>query len=407
MSFQDCSVAGTPAGEIAALPSLAGMMLRRIMRDLACGQLIVDTPRGRVAYDSGRPGPHARLTLHSFRTLWRLLIGGNIGFAQGYMEREWSSPDLAALLELACRNYAISSRAPSAPMLALRRLQHALRRNTRKGSRRNIANHYDLGNAFFAHWLDDSMTYSSALYASADQSLEAAQEAKLDRVIGLLAPAAGDEVLEIGCGWGALAERLIGRHECRLTGLTLSVEQLAFARERLKQAGLADKADLRLQDYRDLEGAFDRIVSIEMLEAVGENYWPVFFSRLNARLRPGGVAVLQAITIDERWFDDYRRNPDFIQQYIFPGGMLPTQGVVRDQVAQAGLALQAVETFGASYARTLAAWRERFERAWPDIEALGFDLRFKRMWEFYLAYCEAGFRAGALDVGLYRIAKKA
>jgi cyclopropane-fatty-acyl-phospholipid synthase len=321
------------------------------------------------------------------------------------MEREWSSPDLAALLELACRNSAVSSRAPAAPMLALRRLQHALRRNTRKGSRRNIANHYDLGNAFFANWLDDSMSYSSALYASADQSLEAAQQAKLDRVIELLAPAAGHDVLEIGCGWGALAERLVSRRGCRVTGLTLSVEQLAYARERLKTAGLADKADLRLQDYRDLEGAFDRIVSIEMLEAVGEVYWPVFFSRLNARLRPGGVAVLQAITIDERWFDDYRRNPDFIQQYIFPGGMLPTQAVLRDQFARAGFSLQAAETFGASYALTLAAWRERFERAWPDIEALGFDLRFKRMWEFYLAYCEAGFRAGALDVGLYRIAK--
>jgi cyclopropane-fatty-acyl-phospholipid synthase len=249
------------------------------------------------------------------------------------------------------------------------------------------------------------MSYSSALYASADQSLEAAQQAKLDRVIELLAPAAGHDVLEIGCGWGALAERLVSRRGCRVTGLTLSVEQLAYARERLKTAGLADKADLRLQDYRDLEGAFDRIVSIEMLEAVGEVYWPVFFSRLNARLRPGGVAVLQAITIDERWFDDYRRNPDFIQQYIFPGGMLPTQAVLRDQFARAGFSLQAAETFGASYALTLAAWRERFERAWPDIEALGFDLRFKRMWEFYLAYCEAGFRAGALDVGLYRIAK--
>jgi len=249
------------------------------------------------------------------------------------------------------------------------------------------------------------MTYSSALFSSPDQSLEDAQRAKLDRVIDWLDLATGQDVLEIGFGWGSLAERMIRRRGCRLTGLTLSLEQFAYANNRLSLLGLSQQADLRLQDYREIENSFDRVVSIEMLEAVGEKYWPVFFGKLAERLRPNGVAVLQVISIDENRFEDYRRNPDFVQRHIFPGGMLPTVSAIKEQVARAGLDLQATESFGASYALTLAAWRKRFERSWPEIEALGFDLRFKRMWEYYLAYCEAGFRAGALNVSLYRIVR--
>lgn len=395
-----------PSTEMAApMSASAGAVVWHLLRGLACGQLVVDTPAGRYAGDSGRPGPQAQLTLHAWRSLVRFLTGGSIGFARSYIEREWSSPDLAALLELACRNAALSSRKLPAPLRAVRRLRHALRRNTRHGSRRNITAHYDLGNEFFTKWLDEGLTYSSALFSSPDQSLEDAQRAKLDRVIDWLDLASGQDVLEIGFGWGSLAERMVLQHGCHLTGLTLSTEQLAFARRRLSRLGRLPPPDLRLQDYRDIEGSFDRIVSIEMLEAVGERYWPLFFGKLAARLRPNGVAVLQVITIDERYFADYRRNPDFVQQYIFPGGMLPTVAAIEEQVAHAGLDLQMVEHFGASYARTLAAWRARFERHWPEIEALGFDRRFKRMWEYYLAYCEAGFRAKALDVGLYRIVK--
>jgi cyclopropane-fatty-acyl-phospholipid synthase len=403
MYSQDCSIYAQPNGGAFPLRALACAALRRILRDLAYGQLVVDTPCGRLVHDSGRPGPQARLGLHSWRALWRLLAGGNIGFAQAYIEREWSSPDLVALLDLACRNVAVSSRTPLAPLQAFRRAQHALSRNTRRGSRRNIAAHYDLGNEFFAYWLDEDMTYSSAIFSSPGQTLEAAQHAKLDCVIDRLDLSPGHNVLEIGCGWGSLAERMIRRRGCKVTGLTLSIEQLAYAHNRLSTAGLSYLADLRLQDYRDLAGSFDRIVSIEMLEAVGEAYWPVFFSKLAACLRPQGVAVIQAITIDERYSEDYRRNPDFIQRSIFPGGMLPTRSAVCEQVSRAGLELQGIDSFGASYALTLAAWRERFQRRWPEIEARGFDLRFKRMWEYYLAYCEAGFRAGTLDVGIYRI----
>lgn len=405
MYSRDYSIPAGPIGLAMPLPAVASAALRRLLRGLACGQLVLDTPCGRNVHDGGRPGPQARLTLHSWRSLWRLLADGNVGFARSYIERDWSSPDLAALLELACRNAAMSSRTPPAPVRALRRLQHALRRNTPRGSRRNIAAHYDLGNEFFAHWLDEGMTYSSALFSSPDQRLEDAQRAKLDRVIDWLDLAVGQDVLEIGFGWGSLAERMIRRRGCRLTGLTLSVEQLAYANNRLSTLGLSQAADLRLQDYRDIEGAFDRIVSIEMLEAVGEQYWPAFFGKLTELLRPNGVAVLQVITIDERYFENYRRNPDFVQRYIFPGGMLPTVTAIKEEVHRAGLDLQAAESFGASYALTLAAWRERFERSWPVIELLGFDQVFKRMWEYYLAYCEAGFRAGALDVGLYRIVK--
>jgi cyclopropane-fatty-acyl-phospholipid synthase len=248
------------------------------------------------------------------------------------------------------------------------------------------------------------MTYSSGLFCSADQTLEEAQDAKLDRVIDMLGLTGGEDVLEIGCGWGTLAERIMDRHDCAVTAVTLSAEQLAFAQRRLRDQVLAARCDLRLQDYRDVRGTFDRIVSIEMLEAVGESYWSTYFQRLRDRLRPGGAAVLQAITIDDSRFKAYRRRPDFIQKYIFPGGMLPTKGCIEREIARAGLQLAVNEFFGESYARTLEHWRLRFQKTWPAIEALGFDQRFRRTWEYYLAYCQAGFEIGALDVGLYKIA---
>jgi cyclopropane-fatty-acyl-phospholipid synthase len=383
-------------------------LLRQIARRLEAGHLLVDTPDGgSCALDSGRPGPQARLTVHRWRWLWRLLTGWDVGFAESYMAGDWSTPDLVRLLELGRRN--CRSPAPSASRLPLLlvRLRHALNRNTRRGSRRNIAAHYDLGNEFYARWIDPGMTYSSALYASPDQALEDAQVAKLDRAIDLLAMSGGESVLEIGCGWGSLAERMLGRHDCTVTGLTLSTEQLGYAERRLAARGLQDRCEFRLQDYRDVRGSFDRVVSIEMLEAVGEAYWPTFFAKLRERLRPGGIAVLQAITIDESIFEPYRRSPEFIQRYIFPGGMLPTRGIVAAEIARAGLQLASAEFFADSYARTLAEWQRRFQNAWPAIRELGFDTRFKRLWEYYLAYCQVGFEAGDLDVGLYRISRAA
>jgi len=332
----------------------------------------------------------------------RLFLGGSVGFAEAYLDGEWDSPDLTALLHLAAINEArLGAEAQGMTLVnMLHRLFHRYNANTKRGSRRNIAFHYDLGNAFYRPWLDRSMTYSSALYLRPEMSLEEAQAAKIERIGTLLEMKSGDRVLEIGCGWGALAEHLIKNNGVSVTGLTLSQQQLAYARDRL-----GPTVDLRLQDYRDVEGSFDRIVSIEMIEAVGQAHWPRYFKTLRDRLKPGGKAVIQAITIADERFDSYSRNVDFIQRYIFPGGMLPSPTVMRAEAAAAGLVVEHCETFGESYARTLSEWRSRFIDAWPDLEGLGFPPRFRRMWEYYLCYCEAGFRAKAVDVGLWRFSR--
>jgi cyclopropane-fatty-acyl-phospholipid synthase len=287
------------------------------------------------------------------------------------------------------------------PLRALNRLRHLRRRNSRRGSGRNISEHYDLGNDFYAEWLDPGMTYSSGIYVTDGASLEEAQAAKYRRVIELLDLKGGESVLEVGCGWGGMAEALTRNGVGRVTAITLSRAQLDYTVARLGSAAV----DVRLTDYRDIGGRFDRIVSIEMLEAVGEENWPRYFDVLRQRLNDGGSAVLQAITIADHRYESYRRGADFIQRHIFPGGMLPSPAILKREIARAGFALTAVDAFGVSYARTLADWQRRFQSAWPRIAALGFPAQFKRKWEYYLAYCEAGFRAGLIDVGLYRIEK--
>ncbi|MEF7615864.1 cyclopropane-fatty-acyl-phospholipid synthase family protein [Aquincola sp. MAHUQ-54] len=388
-------------------------LLRRLLRAVHCGALVVHLPDGRRLEARGAAdGPHAALTLHRWRALARLALAGDIGLAEAYRDGDWSTDDLPALLEFGLRNEAAWGGALDAPwpVRALFRLAHRARANTRRGSRQNISFHYDLGNGFYAQWLDPELIYSSALYAPGVQSLEEAQAAKLERVLALLqldrlpGPAS---ILEIGCGWGALAAAMARRHPAAITGLTLSAEQLAHAGARLRREGLDGQVELRLQDYRDVEGEHDRIVSIEMLEAVGERYWPVYFETLRERLRPGGIAVLQVITIADAHFEHYRRGADFIQRFIFPGGMLPSVAALRAQAGRAGLSFTVAESFGPSYAATLAEWRRRFLQAWPAIEALGFDEPFKRLWAYYLGYCEAGFRTGRVDVGLYVLTKDA
>ena len=387
--------------------SVAEWFLRRLVGELEYGELVVETPAGnRLMFSGRRSGPQAKVTIHSWRCLWRLASSLDIGFAEAYSDGEWSSSNLVALLKLASHNSALAE-----PLKFLRtprfwlRLRHAMNRNTRRGSRRNIAAHYDLGNEFYQQWLDPGMSYSAGLFSSMNQTLEQAQDAKLDRVLSLLDLDGGEKVLEIGCGWGSLAERILQRHDCTVVGVTLSTEQLTFTQRRLRSRALDERSDIRLQDYRDVRGTFDRIVSIEMLEAVGEAYWPTYFQNLQDRLRPGGVGVLQVITIDEDRFEDYRGRPDFIQKYIFPGGMLPTTEIIERQTAKSGLKLVAKDFFGDGYARTLEEWRRRFLESWPAIEALGFDERFKRTWEYYLAYCQAGFETGAINVGLYKVVR--
>jgi cyclopropane-fatty-acyl-phospholipid synthase len=381
---------------------LSGVLLSRIHT----GRLTIVTPGGISVAHGPAGGTEGVMILRRWRALWRLLFQGDIALAESFIDGDWDSPDLPALIELAGLNMPTLIEAFDSNWLQrLRnRWQHRMNANTKRGSQRNIRHHYDLGNSFYRLWLDSGMSYSSAIFADSSQTLEEAQVAKQRRVIERMETSPDQTVLEIGCGWGGLADQLVRTAGCRVTGLTLSPAQLEVARDRFSDRA---SADLRLQDYRDVEGQFDRIVSIEMMEAVGESYWPSYFGTLRDRLKPGGLAVVQAITIAEDKYEGYRRTTDFIQHYIFPGGMLPTITEIRRQSEKAGLVLRRMETFGGSYARTLAEWRKRFHANWPEIERLGFDGRFRRMWDYYLAYCEGGFRAGTINVGLYVLARPA
>lgn len=383
-------------------------LLLPVTTRLDWGSATLTLPDGRRVEIKGRvPGKHAEIAIHDYACLWRMARTGNLGFAEGYLAGEWDTPDLSVLLEVFARNADAMTELYEGKWWAklAGRLGHALNRNTRTGARRNIHAHYDLGNAFYERWLDPSMTYSSAKFETANQSLTDAQRnkyASLARRIGLKPE---HDLLEIGCGWGGFAEYAAKEIGCRVTGVTISREQHDFAKRRLFEAGLAEKTDIRLEDYRDTQGTFDRIASIEMFEAVGEQYWPAYFNKIGASLNAGGQAGLQIITIDERYFQAYRRSVDFIQKYVFPGGMLPSMQALRDQVAHAGLIWRDNTTFGLDYAETLATWRNRFLAAWDDIRPLGFDEKFKRLWGYYLSYCEAGFRAGSIDVTQVSLAK--
>jgi cyclopropane-fatty-acyl-phospholipid synthase len=393
-----------PAGK---LPGLAGFALRKVLSLIEVGRLVIELPSGeKVERVGARPGPDADLKLNNWRALRRVAVGGDVGLATAYFDNDWSSSDLTALFELAALNGArfMDAIEGSAPFRLFNWLAHRAKANTRRGSRRNIEAHYDLGNEFYRLWLDAKMIYSSAIFRPAGATLEQAQDAKLQRIVESLQLAGGDSVLEIGCGWGGLATKIAQDGAARVTGVTISPAQLDKARALVQEKALEDRVELRLQDYRDIEGRFDRIVSIEMIEAVGREYMPKYFDTIRERLKPGGLCVLQAITIAEDRFAGYCRRPDFIQRYIFPGGFLPSKTLMRETIERAGLKLTAVENFGDSYALTLREWRRRFLNAWPEIEKLGFGPPFKRLWEYYLCYCEAGFRAGAIDVGIYSLA---
>ena len=387
-------------------PAAARLLLALLSR-LANGAIEIETPDGvRRSF-----GPHAdprrsvaaMVRIHDWRVASDTLRRGDIGFAEGYIEGRWDTPDLVRLLEMLALNERALERAfhgRGLAQLALR-VRHALRANTKEQAKRNIVAHYDLGNAFYRLWLDETMTYSSAWFGEdLTQPLAVAQEAKYHRLLDALALPPGAHILEIGCGWGGFAE-IAARAGYRVTGLSLSDAQTGYARQRLASAGLADRVTLRVQDYRDERGRYDGIVSIEMIEAVGERWWPAYFGRLRDSLAPGGRACLQAITIAEDRFDRYRRGTDFIQQYIFPGGMLPSASRLVRAAEHAGFECAAATTFGADYAETLRRWLDAFDAHAGEVRALGFDERLVRCWRFYLAYCIAGFRAGSTDVGHY------
>lgn len=364
-----------------------------LLEGLRGGRLEIRLPDGASRlFGEGEHG--VTLHVHDEAMFAQVLARGDIGLAEAYLDGAWDSSDVTGLLALLARNRAVLKKAVygSWRRLLAARVRHWLNRNSRTGSKRNIMAHYDLGNDFYKVWLDPSMSYSSALYRAVDDGgLETAQRAKYRRILRRLRAEAGQSVLEIGCGWGGFAELAVSEG-LAVTGLTLSPAQLAWASARVPQA------DLRLQDYRDTREQFDHVVSIEMFEAVGERWWPTYFRSVARALKPGGRAVIQSITIRDDLFAEYRKGTDFIQQYIFPGGMLPSRAAFRAAAARQGLAVRSEYAFGNDYARTLAEWRQAFEANWPQIAALGFDEQFRRLWRLYLSYCEAGFLAGNIDV---------
>ncbi len=345
-------------------------------------------------------GPVAEIHVEDDDIFARLIREGDLGFSDAYLDGGWTTPDLQAFMDLVhTDNEGLYDGFPGMIFLrAFERLRHLMRSNSRHQAKRNIAYHYDLGNEFYAKWLDRSMTYSSALFKTGQESLEAAQRAKYASLADRMGVSPGDHILEIGCGWGGFAEYAAKERGLKVTGLTISREQLDYARARIYRAGLNDRVDLRLQDYRDERGIYDGIASIEMFEAVGEKYWPVYFDTLRERLKPGRNATLQIITLQEKRFEIYRKGVDFIQKYIFPGGMLPSRNALRDEIRGAGLTLAGSFEFGQSYSQTLRRWHEVFNEHWDEIAQLGFDSRFRRMWNFYLTSCAGAFRGGNCDV---------
>ncbi|MGH9809014.1 MAG: class I SAM-dependent methyltransferase, partial [Terriglobia bacterium] len=367
--------------KLAELPRMVQLALGFAAK-LKCGTLDVTLLDGRVMrFGGAEPGPAAAMTLHSYGFASRLIKNGDIGIAEAYLRGDWDTPDLTQFLYLFCVNHElIQSMLSDRPLVRfVQAVRHWFNRNTRSQARRNIYAHYDIGNAFYSAWLDPSMTYSSALYEDDRSDLTAAQNNKYRRLAEAIDLQPGQKVLEIGCGWGGFAEYIAKTFNATVVGLTISKEQRDFAQKRIHDAGLNDKVEIRLQDYRDERDRYDRIASIEMIEAVGEEFWPRYFSQLRDRLLPGGLAGIQAITIQDSNFRTYRQEVDFIQRYVFPGGMLPSPEILKSLGERFGVPVIRERIFGQDYAKTLATWRSNFRAAWPNLMPLGFDERFLRL----------------------------
>ncbi len=377
-------------------------------QSLRNGRIDFRLPDDRVFRVEGPgPGPVAEIAIHNPDVFSRLIREGDLGFAEAYLEGWWSTPDLQAFMDVIhADNDDVYYQFGGMQLVRLwERLRHWMNRNTKDQARKNISYHYDLGNDFYSLWLDDTMTYSSALFETGQESLEAAQTFKYKSMVDQMGAQPGDHVLEIGCGWGGFAEYAAKERGLKVTGLTISKEQHDYAVARMEKAGLSDKVDIKLQDYRDETGTYDGIASIEMFEAVGEQFWPVYFETLRDRLKPGRNATLQIITVEDHRFEVYRKSVDFIQKYIFPGGMLPSPSILKQEVEKTGLRVKQSIEFGESYSQTLRRWHDTFNERWSDVSLLGFDDRFKRMWNFYLTSCAAGFHAGSIDVTQITVTK--
>ena len=378
--------------------------LGAVLSGLKTGSLVVEMPDGATReFHGALPGPSARVTVTDSSAARRILMGASIALAETYMDAAWETPDLVSVLDLGLSNIAAGWADLPVVLRPAQRWWHAMRDNDpRGGAKRNIAYHYDVGNDFYRLWLDDTMSYSCARFED-EADLEKAQVRKWDRILELVQPGPRDRILEIGCGWGGFAVHAARETGCRVTGLTISEAQAELARAHVRGSGLEGRVDIELRDYRDQTGSYDGVVSIEMFEAVGEKWWPAYFGKVRELLRPGRAAAMQVITIAEDRFEHYRRNPDFIQRYVFPGGMLPSPERFAAGARAAGLEFRDPVFFGHDYARTLEEWSRRFEAAIPQVRALGFSERFIRMWRYYLAYCRVGFEHETIDVMQVRL----
>ena len=402
-------IAPSPISFPGSAPAAAHRVLRLLQR-LVHGSLTLQLPDGSSHRFGNGQTPHAAIALRNWNVCGAALKSGDIGFAESYFAGDWTTPDLSALLALFIANRRVIDDVVYGSWAGrlFYRLRHLLHRNTRGNSQKNIHAHYDLGNAFYQLWLDGTMNYSSAWFeGDRSKPMAAAQDAKVRRALRMAGVRPGDRLLELGCGWGALAELGAAEFGALVTGVTLSTEQLAFADSRLSRQGLGGQADLRLQDYRDVADApFDAVCSIEMVEAVGREYWPEYFRTVHRLLKPGGRACIQSIVIDDALWDRYINSTDFIQQYIFPGGCLPCPREFRREAVAAGFEVVDEMAFGGDYAETLRRWRDSFHGQRSQVLQLGFDERFIRIWEFYLAYCEAAFDGKNIDVVQYTLLKR-
>ncbi|SMG24688.1 SAM-dependent methyltransferase [Cedecea sp. NFIX57] len=381
---------------------IARWLLFRLLSGIEQGSVTVREGSQTFHFGDATASLSAGVQVISLRVYWRVLTGGSLAAAEAWMDGDWETEELTPLLQILALNGRVLGRLENGFRLLgkpVERFRHWTRRNHREQARENIAAHYDLGNTFYSLFLDQELLYSSALFASEEQDLVQAQRAKMARLCEQLTLKASDHLLEIGTGWGAMAEYAASHYGCRVTTTTLSQEQYDWAKARVARAGLQDRVEVLLCDYRDLTGHYDKLVSIEMIEAVGQRYLPAFFRTCQARLRPGGKMAIQAITIQDQRYRDYSKSVDFIQRYIFPGGFLPSVTVMSDLMTRhTDFVVRNLFDMGPDYARTLAHWRQRFVHAWQEIEALGFDDRFRRMWLYYFGYCEAGFNARTISV---------
>ena len=383
-------------------------LLNRLANNLECGGIHFILPgQKEIKFKTAKKGPNAIIKFRSYTGILRLCFGGYMGLGEGYVNGDWSTPSLKELFQFGIENQEKFRTRLSGNYLVRipRKIFRILNRNSKKGSKRNISYHYDLGNEFYKLWLDSSMTYSSGFYEDPGLSLEEAQLKKYRRIIETLGIRSNHHVLEIGCGWGGFSELVAEETGATITGITISREQFDYACNRIQKAGLNKKAKIQLSDYREVSGTYDRIVSIEMLEAVGVAYWPDFFNTIAKNLAPNGNSIVQVIFVPDKRFANYRRKSDFIQRHIFPGGMLISPKMMEKQAQKVGLSISECFSFGSSYGTTLNRWHDRFIDNWRLIEALGFDGRFKRLWEYYLNYTAAGFQAGTINGGQFLLQK--